>query len=209
MGKDNKNNWLNKIVKNAYVRNIGLMGIIAIVLVLMTLFVLKIYTRHNDTVEVPELKSLQIQNIASIVASANLKYEVIDSVYSKNGVPGSILEQIPKGKSFVKEGRTIYLTVQSFNEPLVAIPDLVDASLRQSQTLLQTLGFTNIKIDYIPSEYAGLVYAVEYKGAKLKAGQKVPKGSPLTLKVGSGNATEIAEDSLTNTTVIEGETPQL
>jgi len=196
MGKENKSSFIKQLISNIYIRNIALMAIVAVVLLGLILLALNVYTRHNDSREVPDLKGMQVQDAAAIVLSSDLKYEVVDSIYQKDGIPGAILEQIPKGKSKVKEGRTIYLTVQSVNEPQIAIPDLVDASLRQSETLLRTLGFTNINIEYIPSEYQGLVYSVEYKGNKLVAGQKIPKGATLTLKVGDGNLSGMPTDSI-------------
>ncbi|MDU1905112.1 MAG: PASTA domain-containing protein [Dysgonomonas sp.] len=203
MGKENKSSLIKQLISNIYIRNIALMAIVAIVLLGLVLLALNVYTRHNDSREVPDLKGMQVEDAAAIVLSSDLKYEVVDSIYQKDGIPGAILEQIPKGKSKVKEGRTIYLTIQSVNEPQIAIPDLVDASLRQSETLLRTLGFTNINIEYIPSEYQGLVYSVEYKGNKLVAGQKIPKGATLTLKVGDGNLSGMPTDSIEDTLPIE------
>jgi len=196
MGKENDSNFLKKIISNVYVKNIFLMAVVAAVLVGLTLLALNIYTRHNQTVTVPDLKGMQVQDAIAIMKSGDLDCEVVDSIYQEGGIPGSILEQIPSGNSNVKKGRTIYLTVQSKSEPLVAVPDLEDASLRQSQTLLGTLGFTNVSVLYIPSEYRDLVYSIEYKGVKLKAGQKIPKSAPITIKVGDGGASP--SDSLSD-----------
>jgi beta-lactam-binding protein with PASTA domain len=188
----------NKIVKyimnNVYIKNILLMIAFLIVLIGISLLALNIYTKHNSTVRVPELKGMQAQDAFAITKSSKLNCEVVDSIYKEGGKPGSILEQIPHSNTKVKEGRTIYLTVQSYNEPMVAIPDLVDASLRQSETLLSTLGFTNVTIEYIPSEFRDLVYSVESRGIKLKAGQKLPKSTPITIKVGDGGGS--VSDSL-------------
>lgn len=197
MGKGSNSNFL---FSNVYIKNILLMAIVSIALIGLILFFLNIYTRHNDSVNVPELKGMQIEDAKKVISSAHLRYEIIDSIYQTRGIPGSILEQIPSGNSRIKEGRTIYLTVQSISEPLVAVPDLEDASLRQSQTLLNALGFTNVTVEYIPSEYRDLVYSVECKGAKLKAGQKVSKSSPITIKVGDGGGIENPEDTLYNDT---------
>lgn len=187
MENEKKSNFLKKILSNVLVKNLLIMVVVALALVFVTLYALNIYTRHNHSAIVPELKGMQVQDAAAIVSAAKLNYEVVDSIYQSDGVPGSILEQIPKEASKVKEGRTIYLTIQSVNEPFVAVPDLENASLRQSETSLRTLGFTNVTIEYIPSEYRDLVYSIETKGKKLKAGQKIPKSSPIIIKVGDGN----------------------
>ncbi len=195
MSSGNKSNFLRKILSNTVVKNILVMIVIAFVLVLITLYALSIYTRHNHSAIVPELKGMQVQDAAAIVSTANLNYEVVDSIYQKDGVPGSILEQVPKGASKVKEGRTIYLTVQSVDEPSVAVPGLENASLRQSETSLRTLGFTNVTVEYIPSEYKDLVYSIESKGKRLKAGQKVPKSAPIIIKVGDGNNVSLIDNN--------------
>lgn len=177
---------LKKIIGNIYLKNITLMIIIFMVIIMAALCGLEKYTRHNQKIEVPSLKGLQIDEAAAILRSSGLGYEVVDSVFEKKGVPGSVLEQIPREKSNVKEGRVIYLTVQAKAEQLVPIPDLEDYSQRQAQALLNSLGFNNIQITEVKSEYKGLVVSVEYKGIPVKGGQKIPKGSVLVMKVGGG-----------------------
>lgn len=194
--------FLKKITANIYVRNVLLMLILAVILIAITLFCLNKYTRHNESIEVPDLKGLQVQDAASIIASSSLRYEVVDSVYNQDGVPGAIVEQIPLGKSHVKEGRTIYLTVQAKSEQLVSMPDLEDASLRQAEALLKALGFSRINIEKVPSQYQDLVFGVAYRGVTVKAGQKIPKNSVLTLRVGDGGVSADSTEIDTTTTEI-------
>lgn len=198
MAKRDKSNFFKSIMFNVYVRNFILMFIVAFALIGGILFALNIYTRHSNSIIVPNLKGMQPDEAARLVSDIKLNYEVIDSLYKENGVAGAILEQVPTENSHVKKGRTIYLTVQSFNEPMIAIPDLEDASLRQSQTLLTTLGLNKINVEYIPSEYKDLVYAVEYNGRVLKPGQKVPKNAIITIKVGNGNGTNSETENSEN-----------
>jgi len=196
MGKEkSKSNLLKNFLSNVIVKNFLIMAVVGLVLVFITLYALKVYTRHNHSAIVPELKGMQVQDVAAIVSAAKLNYEVVDSIYQDDGIPGAILEQIPKEASKVKEGRTIYLTIQSVNEPFVAVPDMENASLRQSETTLRTLGFNNVRVEYIPSEYKDLVYSIEYDGKSLKAGQKIPKSSQITIKVGDGNSHGLFSDS--------------
>lgn len=194
MGKDKKDSLFKKLVSNIIVRNILIMVILFMVIIWCTLFFLKIHTHHNDTIEVPSLLGLQVQDAQAMIKSSGLKYEVIDSIYHQDGTPGAILEQIPKEKSRVKSGRTIYLTIQAKSEPLVSIPDLEDSSLRQAQAILTGLGFTNVRIVNIPSEYQDLVFGVEYKGLPVKPSQKIPKNAIITLKVGNGLGSEEVDD---------------
>lgn len=171
------------------------MIVVGFVLVYVVLLGLDLYTRHNQSVMVPSLKGLTIDDAAAIIESADLRYEVVDSVYQKKGVPGSILDYTPKDSARVKKGRTIYLTVQARGEELISIPDLQDFSQRQAEALLNALGFTNIVLTEIPSEFKSIVISVEYKGSVLKPAQKVPKGAPLVMKVGNGSLGSLSNDT--------------
>lgn len=186
---------VKSIINNIYVKNILLMAIVFVALVFTALMWLNSYTRHNQSITVPALKGLQVEEAAAILKSSDLNYEVVDSIYEKRGVPGSILEQIPRENSNVKEGRTIYLVVQAKAEQIVSIPDLTDLSQRQAETLLNALGFTSIQVDEVPSQYRGLVISVEYKGVTVTPGLKIPKGAVLRMKVGDGTSEFHTNDS--------------
>ena len=191
---------IKKIVGNIYIKNLFLMAVVFIVVIVGVLFWLNIYTKHNQSIDVPALKGLQIEEAAAILQSSGLNYDVIDSIFEKKGVPGAILEQLPKENSKVKEGRIIYLVVQAKAEQLVSLPNLTDYSQRQAEALLNALGFTNIQIEEVPSEYRGLVVSVEYRGAPVSVGQKIPKGSVLRMKVGDGGSTSSDPDTLVDIT---------
>jgi hypothetical protein len=128
---------------------------------------------------------LQIEEANIILKAKGLHAEIVDSVYNRDAVPGAILDQTPKADNKVKEGRSIYVTVYSKNPQQIAVPGLVDYSTRQAVALLNSLGFTQISIQEVPSEYSGLVMAVEYRGRALLPDEKIPAGSPLNLVVSS------------------------
>lgn len=193
MGKEESKG--KRIFSNIYVRNILAMFMVTGLLIGLVLLGLDVYTRHDQSVIVPELKGLTVDDAESILNAEGLNYEVIDSVFQKKGVPGSILEQLPKEQSKVKKGRTIYLTIQARGEEMVAIPDLKDFSQRQAEAQLNALGFSNIVVQEVPAEFSGIVVSVEYRGKALLPGQKIAKGSSLVMKVGSGMGTDsIAND---------------
>lgn len=188
-----KKNIIIRFISNIYVRNLLLMAFIVCILVLGALLFLNIYTKHNESIVVPAIKGLQVEDAAGILKSHDLAYEVIDSVYQARGVPGAITEQIPIEKSKVKKGRTIFLIVHARGEQMVTIPSLQDFSQRQAEAQLNALGFNNIAITETTATYAGLVVSVSYRGKEITPGQKIPKGAALTLLVGAGG--ETLEDS--------------
>lgn len=175
-----------KYLRNSITKNLLLIIVTGAVLLFSTLVLLHIYTRQNKSVDVPHLKGLQLKEATVLLKSKGLKYVVIDSLYEKQAIPGAIIEQVPIANSRTKSGREVFLTIYSFNPPQLAVPGLVDYSHRQAEALLISMGFEQLTIQEVPSEYKGLVKAIEYRGRKLQPEEKIPAGSPLTVIVGSG-----------------------
>ena len=183
--KNNRFFWLN------------LIAMIAVVIAapLIALQWLDGYTRHGEAVVVPDVKGMHLHLAENALDKQALKAIVIDSSYVKGVAPGSVLEQNPAGGLKVKEGRTVYLTVNADSAPKVAVPDVMDnSSLRQADAKLRALGFKVTEPEYISGE-KDWVYSVKYRGRELKAGEKIPHEAILTLCVGDGNET-LPEDSL-------------
>lgn len=176
----------NSSLQNSITKNILLIIVTGFVFLFVTLLLLNMYTRQNKSVDVPQVKGLQLKEAKVILKSQGLKFVVVDSLYDKKAIPGAIIEQVPSANSRTKEGREIFLTIYATNPPELTIPGLVDYSYRQAEALLTSMGFEQIAIREVSSEYKGLVKAVEYRGRPLQADEKVPSGSPLTLIVGSG-----------------------
>lgn len=189
-----KKNIVLRILTNTYFKNILLMVVIFAALIAGVLFALNIYTKHSESVSVPTVKGLQIEDAVGILRAADLRYEVIDSTYHEGVVPGAIVEQIPSAKSNVKRGRAIYLKVQAKGQQMVAVPSLKDYTRRQAEAQLKTLGFNKVIIVEEPSQYKGIVLSLTYKGKEVTPNQKIPKGAALKMTVGAGG-----EDSVDST----------
>lgn len=170
----------NSIFKN-------LVAIIATggLLIALALIFLHVYTRHGQNVVVPNLEGLQFEEANIILNAKGIHAEIVDSIYRADAVPGAIIDQTPKADNKVKEGRSIYITIYSKSPQEVAVPGLEDFSTRQAVALLNSLGFTRLTIEEVPSQYSGLVLAVEYRGKRLAPEEKIPAGSPLQLVVSS------------------------
>ncbi len=173
-------------LRTSITKNILAIAATGIALVIITLVLLHIYTRQNKSVDVPQVKGLQLKEASVLLKARGLNLVVIDSLYNRDGIPGAIIEQVPVANSRTKSGREVFLTIYSTNPPELAVPGLVDYSYRQAEALLISMGFEQLTIQEVPSEYKGLVKAVEYRGRKLQPEEKIPSGSPLTLIIGSG-----------------------
>ena len=165
-----------------------------------TLFVVlkgvDVYTRHGQAVVVPDVKGMGTAEAEKIFRNHGLNCVVSDSGYVKTMPAGCILEYTPSAGQKVKEGRTVYLTVNALNTPLLTVPDVADnSSVRQAEARLLAVGFKLDEIEYVAGE-KDWVYGVKYKGRQLELREQVPVGVPLTLMVGNGEALPQETDSL-------------
>lgn len=193
MAKQKKHIVVRIVTSPIFLHALIIIGVF-IILIFITLFALDKYTRHNESVTVPTVKGFQVGDAGNVLRTKGLLYEISDSVYSSESVPGSVIDQVPKEGSQVKKGRTIYLTIKAKGREMVTIPSLVDYSRRQAEAQLYALGFTKITISEVPSRYKGLVIRIEYQGQEIQPGQKIPKGEPLRMVIGGGGSS-VDEDT--------------
>ena len=88
----------------------------AIIVVLAYLFMhwLTFTTEHGQEVTVPDLSKLSEQQVEDKLDELNLEYVFLDSVdYRKEYPKHTVVEQDPVAGSKVKEGRKIYIKVNS------------------------------------------------------------------------------------------------
>ena len=157
------------------------------VLLWLTMAWLDSWTGHGEYREVPDLKGLSYENAVGVLDDADLLAVLSDSVFNNNEKPGVVMDQVPKGNSVVKPGRAVYLTINAYTPRAVTVPDLVDMSLRQAQSIIEGLGIKNIRVVEVPSEYKNLVLSVKYNGLPISAGARVPVSAALTIEVGKGS----------------------
>lgn len=174
--------------------NIIAMVIVAVGTIFGVLKALDAYTRHGEAVVVPDVKGLSLPEAKKMFADRGLECVVADSNYVKTLPAGCILDYTPGVGQRVKEGRLIYLTINTLSVPLQVVPDVADnSSVRQAEARLLAAGFRLTNNDSIPGE-KDWVYAVKYRGDSLAIGAKVPVGATLTLVIGNGES--IPVDSL-------------
>ena len=166
---------------------------LSFVLIYITLKWLDGYTLHNQGVIVPDIKGFPVAKAARFLEDKGLRYNVIDSVYSKNAKPGAVVEVTPAIGSRVKTGRIMFLTVNAVTSQMAAIPAVHDLSFRQAYALLKARGFESIEVVYIPGTYKDLSIRVELRGRTLAEGEHIQLAAPLDLIVSNGTE-EIVHD---------------
>ena len=183
------NNRFIKILKNPFVISLLLAVLILWGLIYGTLVWLDIYTRHNEAVVIPDVKGMTIEEAAPFLAEKGIRYNIIDSVFSKDVDPGAIVEIVPTPGSKVKEGRIVFVTINAKTSQM---------AFRQAYALLTSIGFKAIEVKYVAGDYKDLAIGVEWNGKILEEGQHVPLNAHLTLVVSGGfeESDSLALDSL-------------
>ena len=172
--KTNKFFWLNIVA----------MIVVVVVMIFGVLKWMDVYTHHGETVVVPDVKGMTTEEAAKMFRNRGLVAVISDTKYVKDKAAGIILELKPGAGEKVKEGRTVYLTVNTLDVPLRVIPDVADnSSLRQAQAKLLSAGFKLNEVQLVNGE-KDWVYGVKYQGASL------------TLMVGDGAGDTVEEDSI-------------
>ena len=157
--------------KHPIIKTLVLMIIVFFLLIALTLYGLKLYTRHGKAVIVPEVKTMVLPDALRILDREGFRYDIIDSLFIDGAVPGSVIEQTPAGGSKVKDGRIIYLSINAYSPRMISCPKVSDMSLRQALSTLESVGLTDIKRLNVPSEYPDHVIGIQYKGDNLEQGQ--------------------------------------
>lgn len=183
-------NFLKFLFSKVFLKNLLIASIIGIVLIAGTFIWLKIYTRHNQTITVPDLSGLTEEEVGIITDSKSLRYEIVDSIFDKNLPRGTIAKQNPVPGSKVKENRRLYLTMNAVNPEKVTMPAVTGVSLRQARAILETYGLNLGKISYKPDIAVNVVLEQNYKDTTAQPGIIIVKGAEIDLVLGKGLSNE-------------------
>ncbi|PZX52450.1 beta-lactam-binding protein with PASTA domain [Algoriphagus ratkowskyi] len=153
---------------------------------------LPMYTNHGESVSVPDLSGYTFDEGLEILDRANLQYEVsLDSGFNTDLKTFAILKQIPEANAQVKTGKTIYITLNAKNPPMLKMPNLVNTHLKNVQDILANMGLERGDIVYVPDIAPNIVLEQKYRGVNVREGFEIPKGARIDLVVGDGNGNQI------------------
>ena len=164
-------------------------GIVIFVFIIMKW--LNISTNHDQKIEVPNLEKLSLNDVEKTLEELDLNFVVIDSAsYNPNYPKKAVIDQDPEPGDFVKENRKIYLTLNPSGYKDVEIPNLFGKTRRQVTSQLRSIGFrVDDEVVYVNDIAEDVVRGLIFSSKNLKVGDKVPKNSLITLKLGNGKGT--------------------
>ncbi len=181
------------IESHIVLRNIVLAFLILVFGTTIIMQLLKIVTRHNQNLSVPDFSGLTLEEATLSAQSRNLRIEVFDSVFLTDYERGTVVEQHPKAGFKVKKNRKIFLTMNAMNPERVAMPDLVDLTFIQARAKLESFGLKIGHISYEPNIGQNMVLAQKIHGREVIPGDSIVKGAKIDLVLGKGLSDEETE----------------
>jgi eukaryotic-like serine/threonine-protein kinase len=179
--------FLRFLFSKYFFKHIFYMILIVLFAMPFGIIALRFMTDHGDYVKVPDLKGKTLDSVAIELDKLDLKYIILDSGnYNPNYKIFSVLDQQPKFDSKVKEGRKIYLTINSSDFKMVEVPNVMRTTIRQARKSLESLGFIIGEIEYIDDIGKDEVISFSYQGKQLKPGDTLRKTSVIDFKLGNG-----------------------
>ena len=180
--------------------NIALMALVLTAVPIVVFYALGEFTHHGEKIEVPDVVGRSARSAEEELLGAGLRVEIADSVYQAKARPGAVIEQTPRGGSYVKSGRIIYLTINLKGEPMVKFPDIVqNSSLREAEAQLKALGFSLTPCLRVEGQPRDFVVGVRQGMRDLYAGQMVSRDRALTIMAGAGASDSLELDSMYET----------
>ncbi|MEQ9403680.1 MAG: PASTA domain-containing protein [Cyclobacteriaceae bacterium] len=162
-------------------------GSVIILIVFMFYVYMPIRTNHGETITVPDVVGMTPDELSEFLDRRNLRFEVTeDSSYSPTFPALAVLRQVPRPNTKVKENRKIYVTLNAESPPLVRMPRVEDLSLKSAQMVLKSYDLKLGKIRYVPDDFFGVVIEANINGRSVLEGEKIEKGSEISLVVGDG-----------------------
>lgn len=182
--------FLEFIKTKTFVKHTAIAAATAMFLLWLGFKYLDMYSHHNETIEVPDFSNIKSSDIETFIKDKNLRYSILDSIYDPSKPKGIVIKQDPAPSSKVKYNRTVYLYVTTIRTPHIKMPRLIDKSLRQAVSILQTTGLKHGKTRFIPDQCTNCVLQQLIKGKRIKEGTEVDAGAVVDLVVGKGVSDE-------------------
>ena len=191
--KDNSKSGFDRFRdRHPILLNSALMVAALVVLGYIALLFIDVFTSHGQQVQVPDVRNMPFEKAVEILEDAGLRWEISDSTtFYENYKPGTVIDQDPKAKSYIKKIRIIYLSVNAMHAPIIPLPKLVELPGRQGMATLKAMGFKHVDIDSVASEMAGMILQVTVDGHNVAPGTPVSVNSLIKITVGDGSIVDL------------------
>lgn len=175
---------LRFLFSKRFLKHLIIAVVIAVLLPGALYVYLHFFTRHGESVKVPDVRGLHIQKAAELLNGNTLNYVVIDSVYAENAERGTIFQQSPPAQSPVKEQRVVYLTIYRLTPPSEVLKVEEGMDERVAEIILENKGIRFEKRIEEHQLLHGMVVKVVKQGEELDPDARIKRGDRVTLVIG-------------------------
>ena len=176
------------LTSKAFFKQVAIAFVIVVVLFIILLKWIDFATHHGEEITVPNLSRLSVEQAEEKLDELDLDYELLDTTDFNPDFPKfSVVKQEPLAGAKVKEGRKVYIKINSSGFTTVRIPNLIEQTLRQAEPSLKAIGLEVGEVTYKPYMGKDMVLEMIQNGRQLKPGDKVYKSSKIDLVVGDGS----------------------
>lgn len=188
-------NFIKFLTTKTFWLQVVLALITTVILVFFVFKWMKSDTKHGETVDVPDLAKLQLDDAEAEMDNRLLRLEVLDSAnYNPDFPKYSIIEQNPEPGKKVKEGRKVYIKLNPSGYQKIEMPNLIRHTLRQTIPTLETLGFKVGDTTYKQDIAKDAVLEMYVDDKEIKPGDEVMKTKTVDLVLGDGKPREESND---------------
>lgn len=161
---------------------------IVLLLLLLLLFLgsLALLTQHGKTMKIPAVTGMTYSDAKKTLESAGFDVQIQDSMYNDTAHPLQVMKQFPEADNLVKVNRTIYLTINASQPPIIQMPNLVSMTFRNAELVLHQYGLKLGDTVFKPDFARNSVLDQQFHGETIKPGTAVQQGSSITLVLGTG-----------------------
>ena len=175
------------IISNIFFKNMIYLICLNLLLAFMIFFGLSLVTQHNKYVNVPKLFGLHISKAIESANKKSLNIIILDSAkFNQNHPPLTVLDQFPKYNREVKKGRKIYLTLNPVGYKKMKVPNVIQITLRNAETLLNAVGFEVGELIYKDNIGKDMVLEILHEGKKIEPGHALQQREKIDLVLGNG-----------------------
>lgn len=169
--------------------NVLVVMLLTVLLVLLFFGSLDYLTQHGKYQKVPAIVGKNVDEARRILEDKGFEVEIQDSLYIDTVPKLAVIKQSPESDANVKVNRTIYLTINRAQPPLVEMPNLVGFSIRNAEMYLENLGLHLGETTFRPDIAKNAVLEQLYNGKPVEAGTKIFMGSTIGFVLGNGVGT--------------------
>lgn len=178
--------WIAQITRKPLWVNM-LAAVAAVFLFLLIFFgSLSLLTEHGKIQRVPSITGQNVLAATKTLEAAGFDVVIQDSVFIDTLAKQAVVRQIPDAESMVKNGRTIYLTINRTVAPQVEMPNLEGFSVKSAEMYLISLGLRLGELSYRPDIARNAVLEQLLGDRPIAPGTKIAIGTVINFVLGSG-----------------------